>query len=1480
MQASNRYGRPTPVDAGLTRAPRCPQPGDVPKDHRPPVHVDLERTFADTSSDPDMLRYGLRDEERRGWFWLTGHHAVALLAEAGSGKTHELREFAAAGADRFLMRVEALCTGSVAAALDTAEQAVAFDGWLRSERECLLLVDAVDEAKLPRSRTAAPLRDALAALRRAIGDGLHRVRIVVTCRSSEWHDATEREPMLAFAAAMAAARRRHRNGRGGGDPAEDVDDDVIAVTFAPLTLTAIGRLGASRGAGDGFIEALRESGALDHAVTPLDVIHYADLHAAEIEQPVSGLTGTRRDLADASVSRRLAERDATWRRSDLRPDLARAGARLLCFALTMAQARDLAFPGGGAVGLDAAAVLASANLPWNERQVRELLSTALFVPSGQGLIRPYRPEVVAMLAAEHLDHLVAAGHPVQRIVSDFFHQSFDRRVVARAHGPMIAWLASMQGTVLRNLIDVAPELLIEDGDPRALALEDRVAALERHVAGADARLPGNFHFLEADLRRFAVPDLEAAVVRLLGDVGGGEGRFHLLQIVAAGRYAAAAPAVLQLCEDPQTPTGIRVYAMAALVACGTPGQLAECTRCLLAWGAPVFPVDAHRFAREREDDVRHRLARHAYPGAITADRFLSLLRQIRGKEWSVNAKPLAAAIAGAPAGDLGVLVTGLDRLCFPQGDGARPQAAPPVSKALPDLFRSLVVVAGRAMREREDLHADLVPIHGRCLRTFRFGRGHGYGPRERAGHLQDVPSSFRLAILDAYATGVVPGPWYRIVEHVHSAGVVDAERAQAEAAMLLQRYGQATATGRTIYADVLAGQIRSMPVTKGAWWRIRLWRAASSHRNGRDVETLRNMSWLLFAGPTAAVRRWRAELPWRIEHAWTVGRLVARERADDLFGLMRDLFRLRNGRAVGSLLRLLEAEGSDELLVLDPAAARRRRLGGMLVTGAKAHSRRHEPTRIPGDYVWYDILAFAGWGYAYVDDPESFLAMGDDDVERALVISLTSPLPWPVWGDRLASARPLVWIGVVRSTIFAEVVRNRAADPRSTPHALGRIADLDATLQASVAVDLVDLASGSWLPSRAEARSLRTIADADAGALDALRRLARRRTREAVWEGAPQRVPEWLSIWAAWDAAAVAELLRLREGPLSDAAGRSAMVRALDVLLSRETAEADRLVRLDTDTLRALASHLMISFPPEKDDGREGVRRRDERRVGEEVRGAVMNLLGERHDVDGRAALERFVEEHVVVRDGKWARVWLSLHSRDAAEPAPWTLADIASYGAGLTRMPHSADELLNAVVDGLRAIERDLASSEFDRRALFADASEAGVRAFLGHELDRRHRRHYAITQETVTAREKRTDLRCELRVPGGPVAVVEIKLLHGWTWTELLDKVVTQLLEQYLISDRVAHGAYVIVDVGRPPKGRPPAGGPTDAPGLVEALRTIVRTDARFDGRSVRVELLRIEVPPPVGRRARSRRNEGAKGGRGDRGNGASPIADEPAS
>lgn len=1412
-----------------------------------PEHVDLNRRFEEVGADRDSFAAALRRDEERCWQWLTGHRVVAILAEAGSGKTHELRHlpFDVWPANRrFLLRVEALCSGPLDEAHDTAEQAADFRRWLSSDGEGLLLLDAVDEAKLPHSRTAAPLRDALSRVRRALADDLHRVRVVVTCRSSEWMAATEEEPLREFAAAAAAARARHGESQANGD--------VLAVSFAPLGERAIATLGAAHGAGDGFVAALRETGALDHAVTPLDAIHYADAFASG-----AGLPRSRRELAGSSVDRRLAERGATWARSRLSPDRAKAGARLLCFGLATAQQRAIVHPGSRAAGLDAASLLAAADPPWREDEVRELLATAVFAPAGQGLVRPYRPEVAAMLAADHLNGLISRGLSEQRLLCEFIRPSFGRDVVGRAHASMMAWLAPLRPTVLRRMIEVAPELIIEDGDPRALAPEDRIDALERHVAAADA-LPGGFYFELGALRRFADRGIGRDVARLLAGGARGDGLLHLLQIARAGRYPATAPAVLQLASDPFTPSDVRIYAMAALVECGSDEDLRACAECMLAWGPPIMPPGTHRFEREREDDARHRLVRHAYPAAVDAGAALGLLAQIHGKRWSTNAKPLAGALASAPVVDLGLLVARLDALCFPQGDGDRPHAAPPSSDRTPDLFRSLATLVGRAIRERPDLHTALVPVHGRCSRTVRWDRGHGFTPRSRVDDHDQTTPAFRLAIIDAYAAGSVPGPFHRFLNHLLIANPVDGSGGAAEAPPLLERYLAADRAGRRFYAEALSVLARRMTLADGRRWRTRLARAANRHPAGRDDETLAGLAWRPARPAVARVRRWREELPWRLEDAWRRGRFAVRERWGRLTLLVGNIHRLADGRAVGAIVELLSVEGADDLLSLDASTARRRRLGGLAVRGATAHALRHVPTGRGGEYVWADIVAFAGWGYLLADDAPAGRDLSDGAAARVLRVALTSPLPWPAWASELASARPRVFRETVAAAIQAEIPEYRAADERVTPPVLDRVAELEPDLRAIVARDLVGLAGGGWLPGRAAVRALRRIADGDGQALAALRSLARRRTREAAWEGATGRVRDWASIWAASDPGAIAELLELRAGPLWGERGAKAVVDTLEPLLSREHPDGDRLAALTNELLLALSVQLFEAFAPEDDDHREGVRRRDDRRRGEEVRSAVLKLLGERRDDAGRAALETFIAAHVRPNHSRWAESWLASHARDAAEPAPWELARIVGYGAGATRRPESAGELMEAVADGLRDVELDLATSEFDRRAMFRDADEASVRAFLGDALDRAHRHQFAITQETETARAKRTDLRFEMRSDEGPVTVVEIKVLDRWTWSELIDKLTSQLLEQYLLSDRVSHGIYLIVDTGGRPRGEPPAG-IADVDSLVGEMRRIVGTDDRFAGRPVEVMRMRIEVPP------KRRRSNGAKPGPG---------------
>lgn len=1413
--------------------------GGIPKQH-----VDLDRQFQLTDADPNP--WADMGQKKQGWEWLLSHRVVALLAEAGSGKSHELRQIAQnRPSDAFFLRIENLVTGTFESSHDSNEQRAAFARWLQSDGDALFLLDAVDEAKLPRAKYAAPLRDALARVRAAIGDNLHRVRFVVTCRSSEWHGSTELEPVVGLASAMAKARQAR-------DGVSEAEANVLEVTFAPLSLAAIDALGRAHGTDDGFDAALRESGALDHAITPLDVIHYADAYVQQRDRGGPGLPRTRRALASASIERRLAEKGATWTRSRLRRDEARTGAALLCFTLVMAQRSDLAFE-EGANGLEAAAVLAACDPPWRPEQVRELLSTALFMPSGSGLVRLYRPEIMALLAAEHLDLLISKGLSEQRVIDDFFPVSFGRTVVARPHRSMLAWLASRRPAILRRMIEIAPEQIIEDGDPRALAAEDCVSALESHLQRVE-HLAGGFYFSRPDLRRFAVPELERDVVRLLGMTPTGEGRLHLLQLIRAGRYKSAVENLVQLASDPFTPTDVRIYAMSALVECGQPSELAQCGQTLLAWGAPHYPSDRNKFAREREDDARHRLVRHGYPDGLSAHQTLRLLGQISGKRWTSNAKSLAAALIAAPRDDLGTLVVGLDALCFPYGNGGRPANAPPHSARQPDLFRALVALFGRAIRECPELFPVLVPIHGRCLRSIRWDQGHGFLPRAQPEELFDITPAFRLATLDMFAEDADGRPPFRMLEQILPSARLNTADCVAEAPALLKRYEAAGESGRRVFAEVLEIWTRWMRPMDRWRWRQKLRKAARHHCKGRDERTLAEIGPAPIKATIATYRRIRSDLPWKAEDAWVRLRHAADEKWYEAKAVLRHYFTLSDGRPFWLLVHLLRDDDTGSVILSDPVAARRRKLGSRLVRGAKAHARRHVATGHSGDYDQRDLLAFAGWTFIWSDDGDGFKSLPDDAVRHALGVALTSPLEWPAWATELAKDRPALFREEVLHWVRRDADEYRFGDTRVTPPVIGKVAEFELGLRALVAPDLVGFAESQLQPGSAAVRALRTICDADVRALNRLRLLARRRAREAVWEAMPSAATLWLAIWAAKDPHALNEMLDLTDGPLGGQMGSAAIVRALEPLLAREDTDADRLARPATNTLLRLAEYLYQWFPPEEDDHREGMRVRDDRRRAEEVRAATLNLLGERRDAEGRAALEDFIETYVRPHDPRWANAWLSGHAQDAAKPAPWPIEDAVNYGSTVVRQPTTADELLAAVLHGLRDIERDLATSEFDRRALFRSASETDVRAFLGHELDLRHREQYSVTQESETSRAKRPDLRCELRAGGDWVAVVEVKLVHGWTWDQLLDKLITQLLQQYVISDRVARGVYLLVDMGRVPQGTPPAG-VTNLDDLMDALRDIVRTDARFEGRPVEVMRMHIAVPPAPSRTRKSK-------------------------
>ncbi|TVV70046.1 hypothetical protein [Sphingomonas solaris] len=294
---------------------------------------------------------------------------------------------------------------------------------------------------------------------------------------------------------------------------------------------------------------------------------------------------------------------------------------------------------------------------------------------------------------------------------------------------MLAWLASHNRVALARLLDHDPVWLMEDGDPRTLPIDDLAAALTRHVDGGADRLPGGYHLDQAALRRFARPGLEERVVGLLARARG-TAKNHLLEIIRAGRYRSASPQLAAIIGGGYAPPGLRLTAVVALAACGSPDDIAAAAADIVAWGRPLRPPEEIRFEAERDDEIIVRLIATGYPSAFGANTALRLLRRLTGKDYATAGVRLLPAIPAAPDTDLPVLVAGLNALSFATSS---PRAA--VTPLGSITLRALGATLARIVAERADLiDAEMLATLRRVLRTIRGGGGrHGYALAKDAG---------------------------------------------------------------------------------------------------------------------------------------------------------------------------------------------------------------------------------------------------------------------------------------------------------------------------------------------------------------------------------------------------------------------------------------------------------------------------------------------------------------------------------------------------------------------------------------------------------------------------------------------------------------------------------------------------------------------------------------------------------------------------
>ena len=623
--------------------------------------IDLDRQFhALTDAElEDTVNLAAWGDYGLGMGWpklLEQHDRVILLAEAGAGKTAEMRQqarrLAEKGSFAFFVALESLDREPVEDVLSVNEVERLEEWKAGGHAPAWFFLDAVDELKL----TKGKLDRALRRLSRTLDGSLDRARIIISCRPNDWLPHVDADtvqdrlpapvknvgirsepPEQAFLDAL--RRESGRAASGDDDPVFQEDaathdqQDVQSrnalrtVVMLPMSDRQIERFARQSGVRDAaaFLAEVRRQDAWVFARRPLDL---AELITTWTR---SGVLGTRAQQHETNVTAKLEDAPDRPDNGVLADDCARSGAERLALALALTRTRTIRSPEqtldiDRAEGvLDPARILSD----WTEAERQALLRRALFDPATYGRVRFHHRSIQEYLAARRLRALREQGMPIKSLRRLLFAESYGVKVALPSMRAIAAWLALWNDDVRRELIEREPEALLELGDPGSLDLAARAGLVRRFAAKYGQGRSRHLDIPIAEVRRLAHPDL-APVMRECWNTGASneDVRELLIEMIWQGRIERCADLARVVAFDDASKPHHRVIAIRALVVCDRRDDVAELANAMLDEST------------EWPDRVVHGVADDLFPRFITADQLGALMERTReskrtagGFEW-------------------------------------------------------------------------------------------------------------------------------------------------------------------------------------------------------------------------------------------------------------------------------------------------------------------------------------------------------------------------------------------------------------------------------------------------------------------------------------------------------------------------------------------------------------------------------------------------------------------------------------------------------------------------------------------------------------------------------------------------------------------------------------------------------------------------------------------------------------------------------
>ena len=1342
--------------------------------------VELERRFLEipkTGFPTEYLfEYAKNQNHLLRWADLLSKRCSVVLGEAGSGKTTEFRQRARRcreeGRSAFFVPLEALASDGFPDAL-APEDAAAFEKWRMGDSVAFFFLDSLDEAKLARHKLAHGLRK--------FGHGvglaaIHRARVVISCRGSDWDIYTDNTAILE------ALPNPSPNNEGAGETKVDAPQ---MFAMAPLDSAQVRSL-AAQVAGipdpDDFVQAITRAHAGAFVERPADVLWLATFWKTH------GNLGTLREIIYSNAREKLRETTRPPETRILSEKRAWEGALWLAGAATLSGTNSLiagdtaADEPGLHAAIDPAAILPD----WTPPEIAALLRLPLFDESTYGRVRIHERSVQEYLAAAWLRSLLEKGLPRQQLELLLFPaSSVASMAVLRPHlRSTAAWLALNDVPTRRRLRDVAPEVLLAEGDPSGIPVDERRGILLQYVEARRGRRRLFDSISQASLGRFAYDGLGHTVNELVCDRSlPEEVRCALLTIAAEGHIQDCTTAALQIARDNEEQATVRAAAIAAVASTGNQQALRSDLLALTPdSGADSSVVGAILMA--------------LYPSSLSDQEVGQLILRSRPKPRNLY------------NGLQYTLEYELPRRC-------------PAERRLP-LVRVLLDILRNSDRQ------DLIWLQRCMLALLRAA-------------IESIPDGSLLPpeLDDTYV-------YYENLkesgEHVYLSKEEDAAtllhgRPKMRRELFWKRVGQAErARGCRIAryhdlvcwnwlielgkedhewlaADCLHGaDADSQVLAFDCLLRTAIAKADEDSRNGlirrlvTENQLLDQHLRKLEPAPDLAAD---PEYQRHLKEMRSIEKKRNKQLEENRRVLESAIQEVRAGRHTGALHHLYYVGGPGSLRrELDASKIEKvygKKIAEAFFEGLRAFWRQ---VTVPRPHDWKEpnkvpiaaVLGLAGLSLQVAEglEPKNL----DSDLRKlALRLALWEPNQPPPWFADLVVAEPeearALLIPLVRQEFELDDSELRVLRIDQ----IGRLVPKNA--RDVVIPDVVSsLLAGD--PKRLDVLegALQLLEGAASGDIEKIEALAPSRCH--ALRMAPKRLAVWLVFWLNYDGKAAMDFL---SAVLAKQEGAQAS-ETVEELLSKIWAWGDTRVAFptlrihqDAETLARLVPIAFTHVPRSTDLEHESTYSPSRRDHAQDVRDRLVSWLSELPPDQSIRHLRSLADDPRLfeLRDYLLYRVKERFTAGKSCEP--WPPEEVARWGRTFTHLPGNPSELFAAVWWALQDIKVQLEDGDHSNKALFCPKDgpikEKPVQIELIRELSGLSRGRYVAVAEEEIAESNYPDIRVHNPAIAGGITI-EVKIAERWSYLELLESVREQIVGRYLRDTKSIYGILAIASSG----------------------------------------------------------------------------------